>query len=1220
MVDNQVDSDSGGSIAMSEPNKIQQAAADLRARIPAKSEPAKKPDAHEIAGPLCDRILQCRSDGAQAVANECRRLRAEANGPLGLQAVNIAIERAQLTDEERAALDGPKGGGTGSPQAQSAPAQEAAPAPSGTQAPGNSPPPASGAPAAQGHETPQAQTTPHDGAKPQGPPPTEQAQSGAPKHPESGAGAPPAGEGGAHRENKPNAQPGTHGPGGAQPAGGHGPAHGGGPGGAAGGHEGGTQHAASTPHSGESGGDVSGADGRAVIEDELAQHERWKVLSSNNRGARAAMLLDGVLRNDLLIGAEGAATQVGLGLVVQTAARRIPVPGLGNMVGGFMSAQYLFSQGGFKALTNEMGHGVHAVSDLVHGHVSFQTVADLLAGIKALLEMIGHIANVVSGVCYGLAAIAAIGTLLSIVFPPLAVCASAIPVLMDFGQAAGAVGTIVLAVANILSIFPPIFRAIHLIVSNDDPFRLMAQEKLFHEETQNALANYGAMGANKMISGHGPLHEIQEASHNLGNSFRGGGSPGGAHATNSEHAPPSGEHAPAGGHGEHAPAAAESGHGSAAGGEHGGSGGHEGGGHHGEPPLGSHADRVQSVGAEPFRQDQANAGGMRERAGNAREFIRSYFSGEGYGNSGNVADREGHRQQQREAQQEQSQAERETQQAQREVEAAQAERDAAMTDAIRGGDKRQVAEAGIDPERGPTREQAQKLAESDPSRVGDVEGAQARRDAALLNQENAQRRREALAAEGDPLGNQSNASRLQQKRAKLREAEARQAQAERELLAAQRNLAEAQAKQEKAITDEVRGVNRQPIADPEHGPNAQEIADRAARDPSQEVAAAHKHLQEAERNLASTKAATERFRRRIEEGESAEEHAHHALNAGTGQGGSPGDAGWVWLIQWQRNRHEEHETHKKKELDHVAQQVRGQQGGGHAGHGNGEAGHGNAAGHENATGGHGGAQKRVVLPEPPTRRLPDVDTLDREIQVLSQQLPQQRNLTRQARTVEQDAQAGARVLQNMQQGVNQRTAQHSAQGQAEQQRIGAQNQQAQAQSTQAQSQSGGQVGQASSQLAPIAGVARTADDLAQKFPDNRWVDASSLKTNIHGFRTGIDQAMCIDPEYSGKSSQVSSLIDGRNQTLMQAGQTRAVGTAAAGQLVGRIQNDQTASLTAAQTAQAAGKQSRAQEQTLEQRLAQKRREREQVWSDLLNWAANHRQVRTAAQAAATQKH
>lgn len=1206
---------------MSEPNKIQQAATDLRARIPATNEPAKQPDPHEIAGPLRDRILQHRSEGPQAVADECRRLRAEANGSLGLQAVNLAIQSAQLTDEERAALDGPKGGGTGTPQTQAAPAQQATPAPGGAQAQDNSPPPASGAPAAQGHETPQAQTTPHHGATPQGQPPTEPAQSGAPKHSESGAGAPPAGEGGAHPENKPHAQQGTHGQGGAQPAGGHGPAHGGGHGGATGGHDGGPQHADSTAHRAESGGNVSGADGRALIEDELAQHERWKVLSSNNRGARAAMLLDGVLRNDLLIGAEGAATQVGLGLVVQTAARRIPVPGLGNMVGGFMSAQYLFSQGGFKALTNEMGHGVHAVSDLVHGNVSFQTVADLLAGIKALLEMIGHVANVVSGVCYGLAAIAAIGTLLSIVFPPLAVCASAIPVLMDFGQAAGAVGTIVLAVANILSIFPPIFRAIHLIVSNDDPFRLMAQEKLFHEETQNALANYGAMGANKMISGHGPLHEIQEASHNLGNSFRGSGSAGGAHATNSEHAPPSGEHTPAGGHGEHAPAAAEGGHGSAAGGEHGGSGGHEGGGHHGEPPLGSHADRVQSVGAEQFRQDQANAGSMRERAGNAGEFIKSYFSGEGYGNSGNVADRESHRQQQREAQEERIKAEEQAQQAQRDVEAAQAKRDAAMTDAIRGGEKRRVAEAGIDPERGPTREQAEKLAESDPSRVGDVEGAQARRDAALLNQENAQRRAEDLAAEGDHLGNQRNASRLQQKRAQLHEAEARQAQAEKELLAAQRNLAEAQAKHEQAITDEARGVNRQPVADPEHGPNAQEIADRAAHDPSQEVAAAHKHLQEAERNLASTKAATERVRRRLEEGESAEEQAHHALNAGTGQGGSPGDAGWVWLIQWQRNRHEEHVAHQKEELDHVAQQVRGQHGGGHGGPSNGEAGHGNAAaGHGDAAGGHGGAHSRVVLPEPPARRLPDVDALDREINVLAQQLPQQQNLTRQARTVEQDARAGAGVLQNMQQGVTQRTAQHSAQGQAEQSRIQTQNQQAQAQSTQAQSQSGGQVGQASSQLAPIAGVARTADDLAQKFPDNRWVDASSLKNNIHGFRTGIDQAMCIDPEYSGKSSQVSSLIDGRNQTLTQAGQTRAVGTAAAGQLAGRIQNDQTASLAAAQTAGAAGKQSRAQEQTLEQRLTQKRREREQVWNDLLNWAANHRQVRNTAQASATQKH
>ena len=54
-----------------------------------------------------------------------------------------------------------------------------------------------------------------------------------------------------------------------------------------------------------------------------------------------------------------------------------------------------------------------------------------------------------------------------------------------------------------ISPIPPILRAIHLIFSNQDPVKLVAQDKKFHQEAQGAIANYGAATANSAIDGKG---------------------------------------------------------------------------------------------------------------------------------------------------------------------------------------------------------------------------------------------------------------------------------------------------------------------------------------------------------------------------------------------------------------------------------------------------------------------------------------------------------------------------------------------------------------------------------------------------------------------------------------------------------------------------------------------------------------------------------------------
>ena len=215
------------------------------------------------------------------------------------------------------------------------------------------------------------------------------------------------------------------------------------------------------------------------------------------------------LGGDLLGGGVGALTQVVLGqgtklAVTKTALGKIP--GVGNIIGGAFSAYALFSHGGAgaKDMVGEIKEGIGGAFSAQNWKESpWLTAANLVAGIKAILELVGNICQILSGLAYAFAAIAALGGLLSIFFPPLAILLPYIPTAINFGRACGGIATVCLSIASMISPIPPILRAIHLIFSNQDPVKLVAQDKKFHQEAQGAIANYGAATANSAIDGKG---------------------------------------------------------------------------------------------------------------------------------------------------------------------------------------------------------------------------------------------------------------------------------------------------------------------------------------------------------------------------------------------------------------------------------------------------------------------------------------------------------------------------------------------------------------------------------------------------------------------------------------------------------------------------------------------------------------------------------------------
>lgn len=236
------------------------------------------------------------------------------------------------------------------------------------------------------------------------------------------------------------------------------------------------------------------ADQRTLIQNELAFHESWSAMRGSTLD-RAGRLLSA---EDLLVGGIGAGTQVIAGGAIKALATRIPVPGLGNMIGGGLSAYSLFSNGGagLRSLGSSIAEGFRW-----EGKGPWQIAADVVGMIKSVLDLIGNICNILSGLAYAFAAIAAIGGLLSVFFPPLAFLVPYIPTAINFGRACGGVATVCMSISDLISPIPPILRAIHILVSDQDPLLLAQQEQQYHGELQGAIASYGAASVSAAMDG-----------------------------------------------------------------------------------------------------------------------------------------------------------------------------------------------------------------------------------------------------------------------------------------------------------------------------------------------------------------------------------------------------------------------------------------------------------------------------------------------------------------------------------------------------------------------------------------------------------------------------------------------------------------------------------------------------------------------------------------------
>ncbi|HEY4059931.1 MAG TPA: DUF4157 domain-containing protein [Kofleriaceae bacterium] len=290
------------------------------------------------------------------------------------------------------------------------------------------------------------------------------------------------------QHNQPGAQPGR------EQGGQHGPHH------APTGAHAGAENAERREPAGESAApNLPASDGRALIEQELAFHDRWRAMGGGREGGAtpgeraAALFSPGNIGRDALGGGLQGLEQFAFSQATHLVTTHGPlthIPGAGNIIGGVFSAINLFNGGG-REMLGDMGRGFGGALNAQNWRESpWLTLANLIGAIKSTCELIANVLQILSGLAYAFAAIAAFAGLFAIFFPPLGLLVPYIPIALQFGRACGGIAQLLFAVAVCLSPLPPVFRALHIIFSQQDPAALAFEEEKFHTEAQGAIANY----------------------------------------------------------------------------------------------------------------------------------------------------------------------------------------------------------------------------------------------------------------------------------------------------------------------------------------------------------------------------------------------------------------------------------------------------------------------------------------------------------------------------------------------------------------------------------------------------------------------------------------------------------------------------------------------------------------------------------------------------------
>jgi hypothetical protein len=251
-------------------------------------------------------------------------------------------------------------------------------------------------------------------------------------------------------------------------------------------------HAASDPAAAATGVNALSTGGAALVNEELAEHERWGAASATVGAAgsvdRAAFIADAAGNGLGSSALEGAAMGLGMGLAVRGLEHVIPIPGLGPAIGGVMAARAMIQR--------DWGATGRTISQFGQGSDTYEVLANSIASAAEVIDVVTNIMNVVAGVLGIISMAMWIITVLTVgIATPLAATLSAI--------AAGiGVASMILDAIKSAVLQPAVmmFRALHTFTSDADPRTVAAQGQGITAASNAAAGGIGGLAGGLLSS------------------------------------------------------------------------------------------------------------------------------------------------------------------------------------------------------------------------------------------------------------------------------------------------------------------------------------------------------------------------------------------------------------------------------------------------------------------------------------------------------------------------------------------------------------------------------------------------------------------------------------------------------------------------------------------------------------------------------------------------
>jgi Domain of unknown function (DUF4157) len=260
-----------------------------------------------------------------------------------------------------------------------------------------------------------------------------------------------------------------------------------------------------TPPIPPSGIEALGTGDIALIDEELAEHQRWQgalgrvgTAGSLGRAEFLAESAGGGLLNGF---ASGAAMGLGIGL----AGRALKfVPYVGAIIGGGMALHGLAHR--------DWSNTAETIGNIGQGNSTYEVIANTLAAVAEAIDVVSNIMNVVAGIT-GVLAVACTVAAAALTAAAFITLGATLPAAVMAGEAAVTLGEITLAISEVTNVMDIInsailqpsillFRALHTFTTAADPREVEAQGAGLGQAASTAGAFFGARVGGRLAEGY----------------------------------------------------------------------------------------------------------------------------------------------------------------------------------------------------------------------------------------------------------------------------------------------------------------------------------------------------------------------------------------------------------------------------------------------------------------------------------------------------------------------------------------------------------------------------------------------------------------------------------------------------------------------------------------------------------------------------------------------